>query len=75
MESPRKVNIGILISAVTREMTELLNFMGALKFIVPEEKRVFCVHGEKETMFSFADQLRGLGFITETPEQNQSFNL
>ncbi len=56
-------------------MTELLNFMGALKFIVPEEKRVFCVHGEKETMFSFADQLRGLGFITETPEQNQSFNL
>jgi putative mRNA 3-end processing factor len=55
--------------------TELVNFINSLKFVIPEEKRVFCVHGEKDTMFSFADKLREIGFITETPTENQIFNL
>lgn len=55
--------------------TELLKMLQTLKFVNPTEKRVYCVHGEKETMMNFAESARAAGFIVETPIENQKYTL
>lgn len=56
-------------------VSDLIAFLQQLKFINPQQKRVFCVHGDKEIMMSFAEKIKSLGFIVDTPVENQHFNI
>ena len=51
--------------------SDLINFLDKLKFT--GEKRVICVHGDKETMISFAESIRVKGYIAEIPVPGQTY--
>ena len=53
--------------------TDLIALLSHLQF--KGEKLVFCVHGDKEVMESFSENITGLGFHTEIPLEGQTFKI
>jgi len=51
---------------------ELIKYLGNLKWTTAQ-KKVFLVHGDKDTMMAFAEKIKPLGYQVETPIENQSF--
>jgi Cft2 family RNA processing exonuclease len=54
---------------------DLIEFLTQLKFSNNLEKRVFCVHGDKDVMMKFAEKILELSFKVETPVESQSFKI
>ncbi|MHA1583917.1 MAG: MBL fold metallo-hydrolase [Promethearchaeota archaeon] len=53
------------------DQPHLIEFLEKLTFI--GEKRVFCIHGDEQTMMNFEESIKSKGFITDLPEMEQEF--
>ncbi|MCF2138936.1 MAG: MBL fold metallo-hydrolase [Candidatus Lokiarchaeota archaeon] len=55
--------------------TELLQFIDGIKFINQNQRDVFCVHGDEETLLGFAKEVENHGCNVYCPYINQKYSL